>query len=122
MAEVFRTFRALVLAYSGGYVLFNNRDREVFEAHSVAEVDGMASTREIARVLGVTVSAAAARLRGLQQRGLVSSAGPHHDDTLSWLLTDRGLARANAFRDFPVSPFDVHELTEPKQEKEPENG
>jgi hypothetical protein len=72
---------------------------EVFEAHSIEECDGKASTRQIAKALDEPVKAMAARLRGMQLRGLCLSHWCSWDDTVDWTLTGIGVEEAEAGRE-----------------------
>lgn len=107
-----KTIKGLVLCYTGGYVVFNDRDLEVYEAHSIEECDNAASTKQIAKALGETVRATAARLRGMQKRGLCWSEPGSWDETADWRLTTEGVQLAEAYRDRPLRPLEAFTLEE----------
>lgn len=70
------------------FPILTDRDREVYEAHSAVEADGMASTRQIAEALGLPVAQIARRLVGMARRGMVAKADDHYwDGTADWMLS-----------------------------------
>lgn len=78
-------------------VRFTERDRAVYDAHSAAECDGEASTRQIAELLRLPVSTVARRLVNMQRRGLVVRTDHGMwDDTADWTLTWDGCRAAEA--------------------------
>jgi hypothetical protein len=76
---------------------FTERDRQIYDAHSAIECDGLASTRQIAEYISEPVATVARRLVGMTRRGLCEKAGEHYvDGTADWLLTYQGCTAAEA--------------------------
>ena len=88
--------------------------REVYEAHSIAESDGYASTRQLAKHLGIdgSLRPLAARLNAYARRGYLRCTPGTFDDTHDWQLTPAGLQlleqqRPNQLQAAPA-PLTVH--------------
>lgn len=76
---------------------FTDKDRAIYEAHSLVECDGLASTRQIAERIGLPIATVARRLTNMAQRGLVVREGERMwDETSDWLLTWHGCVEAEA--------------------------
>lgn len=74
---------------------FDELDLAVYEAHSVAEVDGGATTSELRRCHPGPLPVQ--RLTGMQRRGLLWCV-VSWDGYATWTLTARGLELAGQFR------------------------
>lgn len=80
-------------------IVADEYDLAVYEAHSLAEAGGLASTKQIADVMGMTPSGIVRRLNGMARRGLLRKYySPAPDGSADWWLTVDGITAVEKLR------------------------